>query len=163
MQYEISAHAQPQRQCRHNRNYWEFGDYLGIGAGAHGKLTAADGRIWRTAKQRHPRAYQDSAGTPGALQRNERVPVSDLPLEYLMNSLRLNEGFVLADYVRRTGLGAGSLQPTLAEARARGLLEVAAQHVRVTPLGRRHLDGLLTLLVPETPGSTRLAAAAPLL
>ncbi len=149
-QYEVSAYAQAGRQCRHNRNYWEFGDYLGIGAGAHGKLTDAGGHIWRTAKQRHPRSYQESAGTAACLQRNEVIPASDLPLEYLMNALRLNNGFVLSDYQQCAGLGQNSLQPGLETALQRGLLERVENRIRATPLGRRHLDGLLTLFVPDS-------------
>lgn len=166
-QYEVSAYAQPGRECRHNRNYWEFGDYLGIGAGAHGKLSDAGGQIWRTAKQRHPRAYLDSSGTPGGLQRNEVILASDLPLEYVMNALRLNTGFALSDYCQRVGLGEDSLQPALDSARQRGLLEQSGDHIRATPLGRRHLDGLLTLFVPEDRpdqhSNAPLAATAPLL
>jgi putative oxygen-independent coproporphyrinogen III oxidase len=162
-QYEVSAYARPGRQCRHNRNYWEFGDYLGIGAGAHGKLTDPGGQIWRTAKQRHPRAYLDSAGTPSGLQRNEVVPLGDLPLEYLMNALRLNDGFALSDYQQRAGLGKGSLRPGLDAALQRGLLQLAQDRIRATPLGRRHLDGVLTLFVADGQFSTRLAAAARLL
>jgi oxygen-independent coproporphyrinogen-3 oxidase len=166
-QYEVSAYAQPGRQCRHNRNYWEFGDYLGIGAGAHGKLTDAGGAIWRTAKQRHPRAYLDNAGSMGCLQRNEIVPAIDLPLEYLMNALRLNGGFDLAEFSLRTGLATDRLQPGLQQALARNLVQHSGSHVCATPLGRRHLDGLLTLFVPGQPGDgsrhARLAEAAPLL
>ncbi len=156
-QYEVSAYARPGRQCRHNRNYWEFGDYLGIGAGAHGKLTAHDGRVWRTAKQRHPRAYLDTAGTPACLQRDEPVPASELPLEFLMNALRLNEGFVLADYQARTGRAADSLQPALGQALARGLLGQQGGRLLASPLGRRHLDGLLALFLPEQPRQSPLA------
>jgi oxygen-independent coproporphyrinogen-3 oxidase len=162
-QYEISAHAQDGHQCRHNRNYWEFGDYLGIGAGAHGKLTDGVGRIWRTAKQRHPRTYLDSAATPARLQRNDSVPEHDRPLEYLMNALRLNEGFALGDYRARTGLDTDSLQPGLGKALADGLLECAGERLRATSIGRRHLDGLLTAFVPERPGRARLAAAGAVL
>ena len=149
-QYEVSAYARPGQQCRHNRNYWTFGDYLGIGAGAHGKLTDRNGRIWRTAKQRHPRAYLDGAGKPSGLQRNEAILASDLPLEYLMNALRLNEGFALADYRQRTDLNPGGLRPGLEQAQMQGLLELRGDQILATALGRRHLNGLLTLFVPET-------------
>jgi putative oxygen-independent coproporphyrinogen III oxidase len=162
-QYEVSAYARPGRQCRHNRNYWAFGDYLGIGAGAHGKLTGADGRVWRTAKQRHPRTYQDTAGTPAGLQRNEPVPAGDLPLEFLMNALRLNEGFTLADYQARTGLGRDSLEPVLGQAQAHGLLEAQDGRLRASPLGRRHLDGLLALFLPDPPRKSPLARPAAVL
>jgi putative oxygen-independent coproporphyrinogen III oxidase len=162
-QYEVSAYARPGRQCRHNRNYWEFGDYLGIGAGAHGKLTGADGRIWRSAKQRHPRAYLDAACTPAGLQRNEPVPARDLPLEFLMNALRLNEGFALADYLARTGLALDSLQPALDRALARGLVEQRGGRLLASALGRRHLDGLLALFLPEQPRTSPLARPAAVL
>lgn len=149
-QYEVSAYARLQQQCRHNRNYWEFGDYLGVGAGAHGKLTDATGRICRTAKQRHPRAYLETAGTAAGLQRNEAVDPKDLPLEFLMNALRLKDGFSLAEYQARTGLDTPSLQPGLDQAVARGLLCQANHTLHATALGYRHLDGLLTMFMPES-------------
>jgi oxygen-independent coproporphyrinogen-3 oxidase len=148
-QYEISAYAQDRRECRHNRNYWQFGDYLGIGAGAHGKLTQADGSILRTAKQRHPKAYLESAGTVAALQRHERVAAADLPLEFVMNGLRLTGGFDLEDYESRTGLGRATLQPALGAALERGLLEASGDCIRNTVLGRRHLDTTLGLFLPS--------------
>jgi putative oxygen-independent coproporphyrinogen III oxidase len=150
-QYEVSAYARPQQQCRHNRNYWEFGDYLGVGAGAHGKLTDEEGRIWRSAKQRHPRAYLETAGAVAGLQRNEVVEPGQLPLEYLMNALRLKDGFSLADYQSRTGLGSASLQPGLDQALARGLLVQVNDGLHATALGYRHLDGLLTLFMADAP------------
>jgi putative oxygen-independent coproporphyrinogen III oxidase len=150
-QYEVSAYAGPHRQCRHNRNYWEFGDYLGVGAGAHGKLTDNEGRIWRTAKQRHPRAYMETAGSVAGLQRNEATHPDQLPLEYLMNTLRLKDGFRLADYQARTGRGTSSLQPGLDQALARGLLVRTNDTLHATALGYRHLDGLLTLFMADAP------------
>lgn len=165
-QYEISAFAQAERHCRHNANYWGFGDYLGIGAGAHGKMTDADGRIWRTAKQRHPRSYQQTAGQAMGLQRNEPVAPAELPLEFLMNALRLNEGFSLTTYSQRTGLGETSLEPALSACLAQDLLQRLGDRISATPLGRQHLDGLLTRFMaesPDSPAKTRLAPAARLL
>src|SRR5215470_980381 len=101
-QYEVSAYARPGAQCRHNLNYWSFGDYLGVGAGAHGKITFADrGEIVRTAQQREPRRYQ--AGSPAAITRTA-AKTADLPFEFMMNALRLAEGFETRLFGERTGL-----------------------------------------------------------
>src|SRR5579885_3282886 len=104
-QYEVSAHARAGRQSRHNRNYWEFGDYLGIGAGAHAKRTRwpSPGLV-RRARHKHPRTYVEHAGSAGAIQEERSVAVSERPFEYAKNALRLNEGFVRADFAARTGL-----------------------------------------------------------
>lgn len=148
-QYEVSAYAQPGRQARHNHNYWSFGDYLGIGAGAHGKLTNTAGQFWRTAKQRHPRAYLQAAGSAACLQRDEQIRPTDLPVEFLMNALRLKEGFALADYKLRTGLETLNLEPGLSQAMQQGMLEHNTNRIRATALGYRHLDGLLAMFMPE--------------
>jgi putative oxygen-independent coproporphyrinogen III oxidase len=147
-QYEISAFARPERRCAHNRNYWEFGDYLGIGAGAHGKLTDRDGRVWRSVKQRHPREYLRTAGSAGRLLTRGAVPTEDLPLEFLMNGLRLNDGVDLTRFTSRTGLAPEVLQPALQQAIERGLLLRRGDRLGATALGRRHLDTVLTLFLP---------------
>ena len=142
-QYEISAHAQPGRECRHNLNYWRFGDYLGIGAGAHAKLTQADGRILRSARQRHPQRYlQDAAdrlSSTRALSRDE------LPIEFMLNALRLNRGVPAALFEARAGLPLSAIAPLLQLARERELLEPDPQRLQPTPLGRRFLNDLLAL------------------
>ncbi|MEQ8803312.1 MAG: radical SAM family heme chaperone HemW [Haliea sp.] len=141
-QYEVSAWAVPGQQCRHNLNYWEFGDYLGIGAGAHGKVSFADGRILRYAKRRQPEAYM--AAAPAQMQVQPLwLAKRDLPGEYMLNALRLNAGFQLADYSARTGLAADTLQPALDSLLGRGLLEQEAGQIRATGLGRRFLDTVI--------------------
>jgi oxygen-independent coproporphyrinogen-3 oxidase len=149
-QYEVSAYARDGRRARHNLNYWQFGDYLGIGAGAHGKRTQIDeaGRLTvrRRARSKHPRAYLQRAGSDAVIQEDKLVPARELPFEFLMNALRLNEGFAIAAYQARTGLDWTRLAPA-ATARARGLIAEQAGRVRPTALGHRHLNGLLTLFL----------------
>lgn len=144
-QYEVSAYARSGRQSRHNLNYWQFGDYLGIGAGAHGKLNKAPGQVWRREKLKFPQAYMQAAGSPRQYARNEAVPVEDLPFEYLLNALRLNVGFDL-DHFRKHS---GGTPATLDRAFAKGLLERSGGQVRCTPLGQQHLNALLRDLLPE--------------
>jgi putative oxygen-independent coproporphyrinogen III oxidase len=141
-QYEVSAYAQAGRQCRHNRNYWEFGDYIGIGAGAHGKRSADD-VITRRARHKHPRTYLQAAGAAAALQEEKAIPAAELPFEYAMNALRLNDGFALAEFERRSGLAASALAPALQRARGKGLIEEQDGQVRASAFGRAHLNALL--------------------
>nr|WP_281169384.1 radical SAM family heme chaperone HemW [Solimonas flava] len=152
-QYEVSAYAQPDRRARHNLNYWHFGDYLGIGAGAHGKRSAAGDtlaggglQIERRARHKHPRTYLERAGGDGAVQERRHVTEAERPLEFLMNALRLNDGFAIADYRARTGLDWAALAAA-ATARARGLIEERDGRVWPTELGHRHLNGLLGLFL----------------
>ena len=145
-QYEVSGYAQPGRQCRHNLNYWRFGDYLGIGAGAHGKATVA-GQVLRTEKPRSPREYLRGAGRTGAPRR--RVPVPELPFEYMLNALRLVEGFTLADFERATGLPAAAVRDELSTQSARGLLEEFQGRFRPTAAGFRFLNELIAAFLPD--------------
>jgi oxygen-independent coproporphyrinogen-3 oxidase len=138
-QYEVSAYARPGRQCRHNLNYWCFGDYLGIGAGAHGKMTV-EGRVVRTEKARSPRGYLEAGGRAGS---RRVVPAAELPFEYMLNALRLTQGFSAADFERATALPAESVRPTLADLAARGLVESVAGLYRPTALGFRFLNDLM--------------------
>jgi putative oxygen-independent coproporphyrinogen III oxidase len=145
VQYEVSAYAREGARCRHNLNYWLFGDYLGIGAGAHGKVTlAAPDRIVRTEKPRQPREYlartQALAGSAAGTRR--AVPRAELPFEFMLNALRLNDGFDLGVYESRTGLGRDSVEPTLEQARDRGLAETTVRGWRASELGRRFLNDL---------------------
>jgi oxygen-independent coproporphyrinogen-3 oxidase len=143
-QYEISAYARPQRRCEHNLNYWRFGDYLGIGAGAHGKLTdAAGGAVWRRWKLRHPNAYLQAAGEPSRIGGHATVPEAELPFEFMLNALRLIDGVPLADFSARTGLPAERIAAALASGRDRGWLEPAPQALRATPLGQRFLNDVI--------------------
>ncbi len=151
-QYEVSAYARAGAQCRHNLNYWSFGDYLGVGAGAHGKLThAARGLIERTAQVREPRRYL--AAADAALARTA-VAEEELPFEFMLNALRLTEGFAVADFEARTGLGLERIQPALARARERGLLERTGNGWRPSALGLRFLNDTLLLFMAETPKTT---------
>ncbi len=146
-QYEVSAYAQPSRRSRHNLNYWTFGDYLGIGAGAHGKYTRANGQVLRRARHKHPKTYQAGAGTATAVQEHRPTPEADLPFEFLMNALRLRDGFAVADFETRTGLHWDARIDGVTEARQRGLLDEGEDRIRASELGWRHLNGLLTLFL----------------
>ena len=147
--YEVSAWARPGRQCRHNLNYWSFGDYLGVGAGAHGKLTnPRRGEIVRTVQPREPRRYL--AAAPGELTRNT-VPANELAFEFMLNALRLTAGFSLDDFVARTGLAGSRIAAPLERFLARGLLEPTAAGYRASELGLRFLNDLLLDFLPERP------------
>jgi len=147
--YEISAYSQQGKQARHNVNYWQFGDYLGIGAGAHGKVTLAGPEgmtILRTWKTRLPKDYLNSekiflAGT-------EKVDGEDAGLECMMNALRLHQGITQQDFVARTGVSLSSIDTPIAEARRKGLLEPEGD-LRATPLGRQYLNELLALFLTD--------------
>jgi putative oxygen-independent coproporphyrinogen III oxidase len=146
-QYEISGYARDGRQCRHNLNYWLFGDYLGVGAGAHGKLTFADrGEIVRTTQQREPRRYQ--AGSPNAIAKAP-VPAADLPFEFMMNALRLTDGFEKRQFTERTGLEWAAVEVAIDALVARGLLVSLEGLCKPTSLGLRFLNEMLIGLLPE--------------
>lgn len=146
--YETSAYARPGRQCAHNLNYWRYGDYLGIGAGAHGKLTlGAEQAIVRRWKHRHPAAWMETAGTAQAIGGDERIGPERRPFEYMLNALRLHEGFDLVDFEARTGLDRERIMPQLREAQKREWLEVAASRVTPTALGRRFANDVIALFL----------------
>jgi putative oxygen-independent coproporphyrinogen III oxidase len=149
-QYEVSAYARKGRKCAHNLNYWNFGDYLGIGAGAHAKLTDADNTIRRRWKLRAPRGYLEHAGTRRAIGSDDAVVVDQLPFEFMLNALRLNAGFALDDFVARTCLPLPAIASTLADARNRGWLECEDGRVRATELGRRFLNDVIASFLPDT-------------
>jgi putative oxygen-independent coproporphyrinogen III oxidase len=148
-QYEISAYASRGRECRHNLNYWRFGDYVGIGAGAHGKLTSAEtGTIFRTVQQREPRRYQSAS--PNAATRHTVTP-GDLPFEFMMNALRLTGGFARELFAERTGLEWSQVDEKFAALRSRGLIEVSAETCKPTPFGVRFVNEMLLEFLPEKP------------
>jgi putative oxygen-independent coproporphyrinogen III oxidase len=148
--YEISAWARPGHECRHNLNYWRYGDYVGIGAGAHGKLTdAAAGAIVRTAKAKQPRDYLDRIETGAAAGTVEAIPPEERPFEFMLNALRLVEGFALDDFEGRTGLPARAIDSTLDRLAARGLLEGSGARWRPTALGLRFLNDLQAAFLPD--------------
>jgi oxygen-independent coproporphyrinogen-3 oxidase len=154
-QYEVSAYAKRGARCRHNLNYWLFGDYVGVGAGAHGKISSSvPDRILRTAKPKQPREYLGRLGgspaTAGAATTHCCAPIgernyiaaADLPFEFMLNALRLNEGFAVRDFECRTGLPFRSIEPALRRAGNRGLIEAGAGRWRPTEVGARFLNDL---------------------
>jgi oxygen-independent coproporphyrinogen-3 oxidase len=146
--YETSAYGRPGRACRHNLNYWRFGDYLGIGAGAHAKVSFAD-RIVREVRARTPAEYMLRVSTGEHVVERRELGRADLPFEFMMNALRLAEGFPVAMFAERTGMPITAAERALAQAEARGLLERDHARIRPTALGRRHLNDLLGLFLPE--------------
>jgi putative oxygen-independent coproporphyrinogen III oxidase len=146
--YETSAWARPGRECRHNLNYWRFGDYLGIGAGAHSKLSFPD-RVVRSVRVKQPREYLRRAPLGEAVQESHEVQRADLVFEFMLNALRLTEGFAVASFVERTGLQIAAAERPLERAEARGLIERDRERIRPTALGRRFLNDLLELFLPE--------------
>jgi len=144
-QYEMSAYAKPGFQCQHNLNYWRFGDYLGIGCGAHGKITFPDGRILRTAKTRHPRGYMEGR----YLERQHDVEEADKPFEFFMNRFRLLEAAPRAEFSRYTGLEEAAIRPQLDAAIAQGYLQEDEQNWQITEHGKLFLNSLLELFLNE--------------
>ena len=161
-QYEVSAYARPGAQCRHNLNYWTFGDYLGVGAGAHGKLTfAALGRIVRTMQPREPRRY---FAAPDATLGQRAILAEQLPFEFMLNALRLTAGFEEATFVARTGLTWQVVDAAVRAALDAGLLSRTAGGYRPSARGLRFLNDLLLGFLPETPknsGASALSMATP--
>jgi oxygen-independent coproporphyrinogen-3 oxidase len=144
--YETSAFALPGSACRHNLNYWQFGDYLGIGAGAHGKLSSHEG-IRREMRHRHPQAYIEAVAAAAPVQEGRDVGRAELPFEFMMNALRLNQGFPATLYAERTGLTLAGIHEQLLGAQRRGLLEVEADRIAPTERGRRFLNDLLEIFL----------------
>lgn len=145
-QYEVSAYSEPKKECRHNYNYWEFGDYLGIGAGAHSKITDHQtGTVMRFAQVRHPKDYLDA---------NKRQPLninavreSDLPFEFMLNALRLTQGVTMDQFIRHTGLTRESIASTLSLAQARGLMTIDNERLCVTDLGMKFLNDVTAMFL----------------
>lgn len=143
-QYEISAYAQPGKRARHNLNYWQFGDYIGIGAGAHGKITLADGTILRRWKQKQPKAYMNPEKRLGG---SEAIEPDALPFEFMLNALRLTDGVESRLFSERTGLSLEVIQPLLAKAQKIGLLETDPGKLAPTQQGRLFLNNLLEMFL----------------
>jgi putative oxygen-independent coproporphyrinogen III oxidase len=154
--YETSAFAKPAHECRHNLNYWRFGDYLGIGAGAHSKLSFAD-RVVRQVRWKQPQQYLDHVAKGVPLHEDQVVTRNDIGFEFMLNALRLTDGVEVALFAERTGYPLTLVQRELAQAEAKGLLERDHRWLRPTPLGRRFLNDLQALFLP----SVRSAAAVP--
>jgi len=147
--YETSAFAQPGRQCKHNLNYWYFGDYLGIGAGAHSKLTLHD-RVLRQMRWKHPKAYLDNIRAGRPIQEESQVEASSLPFEFMMNALRLADGFHPSLFEARTAQPLTRILPQLRAAEADGLLAIAPESIAPTAKGRRFLNVLLERFLDES-------------
>jgi len=146
--YETSAFARPGQRCKHNLNYWMFGDYLGVGAGAHGKVSFPD-RVTRHERAKQPREYLLETNCP-----EQEIPSADLPFEFMLNALRLVEGFPVALFEERTGLSLQTIRNNLVETETKGLLERDWQRIRPTQRGRLFLNELLeNFLPPEKSGS----------
>jgi len=148
--YETSAFARPGRRCRHNLNYWQFGDYLGIGAGAHGKLSFPD-RVTRHARAKQPNEYMK----PDARVEESVVPAAELPFEFMLNALRLVGGFDVALFSERTGLPFQIVQSRLEDAEKRGLVARDWKRIQPTERGRRFLNDLLEAFLPAGSSTDR--------
>lgn len=154
-QYEISAYATEGRRCRHNLNYWRFGDYLGIGAGAHGKLTDTAGGVTRLWKVKHPETYLKTAGKPESLGGVDAVGAEDLAFEFMLNRLRLTQDFDEMEFEAATGLPRDAIAAGLSRARSLELLATTAQGWRVTARGHAYLNDLQSVFLPTgAKGST---------
>lgn len=147
--YEISAFAKKNQRCQHNLNYWKFGDYLGIGAGAHGKISFPD-KIIRTVKERHPQSYMQSVFSPAKAMLEERqIDGHELPFEFMLNALRLIEGVPSADFLDRTGIDLSAIQKDLQVAIQKGLLTDSLTQIQATPLGLQFLNDLQEIFLPD--------------
>ncbi len=147
--YEISAYGKPGHRCRHNLNYWQFGDYLGIGAGAHSKISFAH-RVLRQVRFRDPARYMDQALAGQAVAQSDEVARSDLPFEYMLNALRLRHGFGLRDFTERTGLAITAIEAGLMEAERKGLIERDFARVKPTERGFDFLSDLQEIFLSNS-------------
>ena len=147
--YEISAFAKKNQRCQHNLNYWKFGDYLGIGAGAHGKISFPN-KIIRTIKERHPQSYMQSAFSPAkAILEERQIDGHELPFEFMLNALRLIEGVPSTDFLDRTGIDLSAIQKDLQVAIQKGLLTDSLTQIQATPLGLQFLNDLQEIFLPD--------------
>jgi len=149
--YEVSAYAKPGKRCKHNQNYWQFGDYLGVGPGAHGKLSFPH-RVIREMRHKHPETYLRQAETTGGaavVHEQREVDAVDLPFEFMLNALRLTEGFPVTLFQERTGLPLRTIERQLDLAEQRGLLTIDHVDIRPTELGQRFLNDLQALFLAD--------------
>ena len=146
--YETSAYAKPGRECRHNLNYWRFGDYLGIGAGAHGKISFAD-RVSREARYKQPNAFMENAVVGTAIQEEKTIARNELAFEFMLNALRLTDGFAISLFTERTGLPITAIVRQLDAAEERGLIKRDIKHIQPTEKGQLFLNDLLEMFLPE--------------
>ena len=152
--YETSAYAKPGLECRHNLNYWRFGDYLGIGAGAHGKISYPD-RVSRESRYKQPLAFMDKAVVGAAIEEEKTVPPAELPFEFMLNALRLTQGFAASLFTERTGLPITAISRQLDEAEKRGLIVRDIKQVQPTKKGQLFLNDLLEMFLPVGGDSKR--------
>lgn len=145
--YEVSAYAKPGMECKHNLNYWRFGDYIGIGAGAHGKISFPD-KVTRQVRERHPETYMQAIEQNGnALIESKEIPAADLPFEFMLNTLRLTDGVATNTFTERTGLPLSNISKGLDEASKKGLLDSDPTVLKGTPQGLRYLNNLQELFL----------------
>lgn len=148
-QYEVSAYAKQGRQCQHNQNYWQFGDYIGIGAGAHGKVTDVNHHtITRRIKQKHPQQYLASAGTAAGIVQQESLATEDIAFEFMLNALRLKHGVASDIFAARCGVALSQFQASVDQAKQEGLLEIRTDRIQPTEKGYRFLNYLIELFLP---------------
>ena len=140
--YEISGYAKPGRRCRHNLNYWQFGDYLGAGAGAHSKITLTDGSILRQARYSQPNSFMQHALNDSAVVEKRTVQTDELPFEFMLNALRLTDGVGLETFAERTGLALETIMPTIEKAQKQGLMPTPLTAIVATEMGQNFLSDL---------------------
>ncbi|HXX85614.1 MAG TPA: radical SAM family heme chaperone HemW [Casimicrobiaceae bacterium] len=160
--YETSAYAKSGHECRHNLNYWRFGDYLGIGAGAHSKLSFAD-RIVRQVRHRQPQQYMEQAERGQPLLEEHRVTRAEVGFEFMLNAMRLSDGVPVSLFAERSGFPLTLIERQLEQAERRGLIERDHRHIKPTALGRRFLNDLQALFLPEQSRGGGAGASATLM
>jgi len=160
LHYETSAYARPGHECRHNLNYWRFGDYLGIGAGAHSKLSFPE-RVVRQVRHKQPQQYMEEVERGSPLAEDRTVERGEIGFEFMLNALRLTDGVPVALFAERTGFALTLVQKGLDEAERRGLIERDHQRMRPTPLGQRFLNDLQAIFLPAPVAVAAETAARP--
>jgi oxygen-independent coproporphyrinogen-3 oxidase len=144
--YETSAFAKPKSQCQHNLNYWQFGDYLGIGAGAHSKLTFHD-KLTRESRYKNPKQYMEKVNSQNMIESETIIHENDLAFEFMMNHLRLIDGFTIQSFEEKTGLTISSIEKELKTALDKKLININHEMIKPTVLGQRFLNDLLGIFL----------------